>query len=258
MRRLAAQGVDRRLLVYLNFEDDRLLPIRSRELDAILRAHEELYPELAGQKKYFFFDEVQNAPRWETFVRRLDDTGSGSVFVTGSSSQLLTRELATSLRGRSISYEVFPLSFPEFLAFKDLKHERYSRESEARMVGALSEYLAIGGLPEVVLADPALRQRILKEYVDLVFYKDLVERYRVSNPLVLRQLLKYCLGSPASLLNVHKVYNDFRSRGFELSKDTLYRYLGYLEESYIIFPVPIADRSIRKQAINPRKLHPID
>ncbi len=258
MRRLQAQGVDRRRLVYLNFEDDRLLPIKPSELDLILRAHEELYPEVAGQKKYFFFDEVQNAPRWETFVRRLDDTDEGEIYVTGSSSQLLARELATGLRGRSISYEVFPLSFPEFLAFKALKHESYSRASESRMAAALTEYLNLGGLPEVVLADPALRPRILKEYVDLVFYKDLVERYRVANPLVLRQLLKHCLGHPAALLNTHKLYNDFRSRGFELSKDTLYKYLGYLEESYLIFPMHVADRSIRKQAVNPKKLHVVD
>ncbi len=245
-------------MIYLNFEDDRLLPIKTRELDAILRAHEELYPEISGRRKYLFLDEVQNAPRWETFVRRVHDTEDVRIFVTGSSSHVLSRELATGLRGRSISYEVFPLSFAEFLSFNDLRHEPYSRTSEAHMAAALTEYLRIGGLPEVVLADPALRPRILKEYVDLVFYKDLVDRYRVSNPLVLRQLLKQCLGQTASLLNAHKVYNDFRSRGFELGKDTLYRYLGYLEESYLVFQIPVADRSIRRQAVRPKKLHVID
>lgn len=113
------------------------------------------------------------------------------------------------------------------------------------MAAALTDYLNIGGLPEVVLADTDLRPRILKEYVDLLFYKDLVERYSVSNSAVLRQLLKQCLGQPASLLSAHKVYNDFRSQGYELSKDTLYRYLGYLEESYLIFPLSMTDRSPR-------------
>jgi predicted AAA+ superfamily ATPase len=126
------------------------------------------------------------------------------------------------------------------------------------MAAALKDYLDIGGLPEIVLADPSLRPRILKEYVDLVFYKDLVERYNIANPQVLRQLLKHCLGNPASLLNTHKLYNDFRSQGFGLSKDTLYKYLGHLEESYLIFPLAIADRSVRKQAVNPKKLHAID
>ncbi|MBM3881469.1 MAG: ATP-binding protein [Verrucomicrobia bacterium] len=258
MRRLERQGVDRRRLLYLNFEDDRLLPIHAGELDLILRAHEELYPEVAGQRKYVFFDEVQNVPSWETYVRRLHDTEDVRLFVTGSSSSLLARELASGLRGRSIAYEVFPLAFAEFLAFRGLKHEPYSRASEGRMAAALLDYLQTGGLPEIVLADEALRPRILKEYVDLVFYKDLVERYGVANPQVLRRLLRHCLAHPGSLFNVHKLYQDFRSQGLGLSKDTLYNYLAYLEESFVVFPLPVAERSLRKQAVNPKKLHPVD
>jgi uncharacterized protein len=258
MRRLEARGVDRRQMIFLNFEDDRLMPIKSRELDLVLSAHAELYPEFADRRRFFFFDEIQNAPRWESFVRRLHDTQDAQIFLTGSSSHLLARELATSLRGRTISYEVFPLSFAEFLRFRGLQHEPYSASSDSRMAAALNEYLAIGGLPEVVLADPDLRPRILKEYVDLVFYKDLVERYKVANPALLRQLLKQCLSQPATLLSPHKVYKDFRSQGYELSKDTLYRYLHYLEESYIVFLLPVAERSIRKRAMNPKKLHGVD
>lgn len=258
MRRLEGRGIDRRQMLFLNFEDDRLLPIKSRELDLIVKAHAELYPEFADRKKYFFFDEIQNAPRWETYVRRLHDTEDAQIFLTGSSSHLLARELATSLRGRTISYEVFPLSFAEFVRFRDLQREPYSANSDSRIAAALNDYLAIGGLPEVVLADPELRPRILKEYVDLVFYKDLVERYKVANPALLKQLLKQCLGQPASLLSAHKVYKDFHSQGYELSKDTLYRYLHYLEESYIVFLLAVAERSIRKRAMNPKKLHGVD
>lgn len=258
MRRLESQGVNRRQMVYLNFEDDRLLPIRPDELDLILRAHEELYPETASTPKYLFFDEIQNARGWEPFIRRLHDTEDVQIFLTGSSSHLLSRELATGLRGRSISYEVFPLSFPEFLRFRGLEHEPYSRSSESRVAAALVDYLDTGGLPEIVLADPDLRQRILREYVDLVFYKDLLDRYRLGNPHALRLLLKHCLGQPASLLNVHKLYNDFRLQGLSLTKDTLYRYVDCLEESYLIFPLPVAERSVRKRAVNPRKLHAVD
>ena len=258
MRVLESQGVDRRRMLYLSFEDDRLIPIQAGELSLILRAHEELYPEVSGQRKYIFFDEVQNAPSWETYLRRLHDTEDVSVFVTGSSSHLLSRDIATGLRGRSISYEVFPLSFVEFLRFRGLKHEPYSRASESRMASALEEYLRTGGLPEVVLADELLRPRILQEYVDLLFYKDLVERHRIANPRLMRLLLRYCLGNPASLLNVHKLYQDFRSQGLSLSKDTLYSYLDYLEESFVVFTIPVADRSLRKQSANPKKLHSVD
>ena len=258
MKRLEETGVDRRQLVYLNFEDDRLLPIRPGELDLILRSHEELYPELAGRTKYFLFDEVENVPGWETFVRRIHDTEDAYLFVTGSSSHLLSREIATGLRGRSVSFEVFPLSFPEFLAFRGITYQPYSRPSESRIATALEAYLATGGLPEVVLADSGLRQRILKEYVDLVFYKDLVERYNVGNPLVMRQLLRHCLANPASLFNVHRLYKDLRSQGIALSKDTLYAYVSHLEESFVVFTLAVAERSVRKQALNPKKLHPID
>lgn len=258
MRRLEARGADRRQLLYLNFEDDRLLPIKTGELDLILRAHEEIYPAFAGRTKYLFFDEVQRVPGWEVFVRRLHDTEDAHLFVTGSSSHLLSREIATGLRGRSVSFEVFPLSFPEFLAFRGVAHQPYSRASEARMVAELEAYLATGGLPEIVLADDELRQRILKEYVDLVFYKDLVERYRVGNPQVMRQLLRHCLENPASLFNVHKLYQDLRSQGIAVSKDTLYAYVGHLEESFVVFTLPVAERSIRKQAMNPKKLHAVD
>ena len=103
-----------------------------------------------------------------------------------------------------------------------------------------------------------MRPRILKEYVDLVFYRDLVERYGVGSPQLMRLLLRHCLGHPASLFNVHKLYQDFRSQGQALSKDTLYSYLGYLEQSFIVFPLPVAERSLRKQAVNPKKMHTID
>lgn len=258
IRRLQAVGVDRGQIVALSFEDDRLQPLRARDLDVILQAHAELHPAHAAGPRYFLFDEVQNAPGWERFVRRLHDTRAGSVFVTGSSSKLLSREIATGLRGRCLSYEVFPLSFGEYLGFRDLSHEPYSTVSEARIIAALDDYLQTGGLPEVVLAEEALRPRILREYIDLVFYRDLVERHGLASPVVLRELLRHCLASPATLLSPHRLYLDLRSRGLAVGKDTLYRYLRYLEEAYLVYLLPVAERSLRKQAMQPKKLHVVD
>ena len=258
IRRLVAAGVDRRQIVQVSFEDDRLHPLRATDYDLILQAHAELYPELAGRPRYFFFDEVQAAPDWERFVRRLHDTRAGGIFLTGSSSHLLTREIATGLRGRCLSYEVFPLSFPEFLDFRGVVPEPYSQAAEARVAAALDDYLETGGLPEVVLSEPALRPRVLKEYSDLVFYRDLVERHGLANPPVMRELLRHCLASPASLLSTHKLYHDFRSRGLTVGKDTLYGYLGFLEDAFLVFPTPVAERSLRKRAMHPKKLHVVD
>jgi predicted AAA+ superfamily ATPase len=258
VRRLVASGVDRRQIVQLSFEDDRLHPLRAADYDLILQAHAELHPEFARGGRHFFFDEVQAAPGWERFVRRLHDTRAGSIFLTGSSSHLLTRDIATGLRGRCLSYEVFPLSFAEYLGFRQIVPERYSAPAEAATAAALDDYLETGGLPEVVLAEPALRPRVLKEYADFVFYRDLVERHQLASPAVMRELLRHCLASPASLLNPHKLYQDIRSRGLALGKDTLYRYLGFLEDAFLIFPVPVAERSLRKRAMQPKKLHVVD
>lgn len=258
VRRLQAAGVDRRQVIQLSFEDDRLHPLRAEQLDLIPRAHAELHPDLADRPRYFVFDEIQNAPGWERFVRRLHDTRAGAVFLTGSSSRLLSREIATGLRGRCLSYEVFPLSFAEYLTFKGVRHEPYSERSDARLAAALDDYLQTGGLPEVVLAEEALRPRILHEYGDLVFYRDLVERHKLANPVVLRELLRHCLASPASLLSPHRLYLDLRSRGLALGKDTIYRYLDHMTESFLIFLLPVAERSLRKQAMHPKKLHVVD
>ena len=257
-QRLIAGGVDRRQIIRLSFEDDRLHPIKPEEFDLILQAHAELYPDLAGKPRTFLFDEVQSAPGWERFVRRLQDTQAGEVYLTGSSSQLLSSEIATGLRGRCLSYEVFPLSFGEFLRFQGQEAEYYTTEGEGRLAAALDDYLHIGGLPEVVLADASLRPRILREYLDLVFYRDLVERHKVGNPEVLKEILRYCMGNPASLFNPHKLYQDMRSRGYSLGKDTIYKYIHFLEEAYLLYLAPLCDPSIRKQAINPKKMHPVD
>ncbi|MEK7852269.1 MAG: AAA family ATPase, partial [Planctomycetota bacterium] len=129
IRRLATQGVERRQIVYLNFEDDRLHPILAENLDMVLRCWHEVFPETIGQHKFLFLDEVQNVPGWERWVRRLCDTEDVEVFVTGSSSRLLTRDLATALRGRSITREVFPLSFREYLAFRSIEVVSHSADN---------------------------------------------------------------------------------------------------------------------------------
>lgn len=258
IRRLTEQGVDRRRIVYLNFEDDRLNPIRAEELDLVLRCLQELYPETQNQRVFMFLDEVQNVSGWERWVRRIQDTEDVEVYVSGSSSQLLTRDLATAMRGRSITLEVFPLSFRETLAFRGIAVISHSAENESLIRGALEDYLAWGGFPEIVLADKTLRPLILEEYASLMFYRDVVERYGVRNEKLLRELLRHAFRNTAGLINVSKLHRDFGSLGFSVSKNTLFEYLGYLEDAFLLFLLPRQEQSLRKQAHNPRKLHVID
>jgi len=258
IQRLLAQGIGRNRLVYLNFEDDRLQPLRAEDLDLVLRCHRELFPEAIGQRCYLFADEVQNVPGWERWVRRLHDTEDVQVFVTGSSSQLLTRDLASALRGRSITLEVFPLSFAEALDFRGIVWQPSHPDSESLVRGALEHYLRWGGFPEVVLAEEALRPLILGEYASLMLYRDVVERYGVRNEALMRELLRFAFRNTASLVNVSKLHRDFASLGLSVSKNTLHEYLGYLEDSFLLFLLPKQERSLRKQAHNPKKLHVID
>ena len=258
IRRLLEAGVDRRAILYLNLSDDRLYPIELRDLDEILPAHAELYPQVAGETRYLFLDEVQEVAGWERYVRRVYDTEGVRVFVTGSSSRLLTRDLAPALRGRSIGYEVFPLSFPEYVAFRGLAYREYSRESEAELRNALEAYVQWGGMPELVLADDSLRPLILQDYAALLFYRDIVERYSVRNEHLMRMLLQFCAARPAMLLSVHKLHRDLTSRGVSASKNTLYEYLEYLEDAYLVFRLPRHERSVRKQEQNPKKVYVID
>jgi predicted AAA+ superfamily ATPase len=258
MRLLLEKGVSHEQMLYLNFEDDRLQPIVEGDLDLVLRSFRELYPNSLQEKVYLFLDEVQSAPGWELWARRLHDTENIEIFVTGSSSQLLARDLSTALRGRSITLEVFPLSFREFLAFRSIPVVEADADNESRLRAALVEYLEWGGFPEIVLADETLRPLILEEYTSLMLYRDIVERYGVRNEKLMRELLRHAFRNTASLLNVSKLHRDLASQGYQVSKNTLFEYLGYLEDAFLVFLLPIQEVSIRKQAHNPKKLHVID
>jgi len=258
MRGLLERGVSRDRMLYLNFEDDRLQPIREGDLDLVLRSFRELYPESVGERVYLFLDEVQSAPGWELWARRLHDTEDVEIFVTGSSSQLLARDLSTALRGRSITLEVFPLSFKEFLTFRSIPVIDASADNESLLRSAVVEYLEWGGFPEIVLADETMRPLILEEYTSLMLYRDIVERYGVRNEKLMRELLRHSFRNTASLLNVSKLHRDLMSQGYQVSKNTLFEYLGYLEDAFLVFLLPIQEASIRKQAHNPKKLHVID
>ncbi len=258
MQRLIESGVERRQIIYINFEDDRLYPVKMKDLDLILIAHSELYPELSNQPVFLFLDEIETVVTWEKYVRRVYDTENVNIIVTGSTSRLLTREVASSLRGRSISYEVFPLDFREFTEFLGYTFQPYDRKLEAQFTHALEQYISWGGWPEIVLADEAIKPLILEEYASVLFYRDLVERYSIRNEKLMKMLLKYCCSNPATLLSVNKLYHNFRSMGLQLSKNTLYEYLEYMTDSYVLFLAPKYDRSVRKQEQNPRKIHLID
>ena len=245
-------------IIYINFEDDRLYPLELKHLDLILEGYFELYPHKTDEKIYLFLDEVQVVDGWERYVRRVYDNLDIAIYITGSSSKLLSSEIATSLRGRSITYEVFPFSFREYLRYKDIDINLHSTKSLGFIKHSLLSYLIDGGFAETIDEDKMISRKILSDYLKLIVYKDIVDRYNVKNRSLLKHLTKYCFTNIATLISFTKLYNEFKSQGFKLSKDTVFEYNSHLEDAYALFGVPIYRNSVKDEQRNPKKIYAID
>jgi len=241
-------------ILFLNFEDERL-ELNASNLDLILEGYRELYPHLDLSECYFFFDEIQNVEGWEKFVRRVYDTISQHVYITGSNSKLLSQDIATSLRGRTISYEVYPLSFKEYLDFLDIEVDFYSSQSLAYMQKALLSFLKEGAFPEIIEEDSRSQRKILQEYFSVLIYKDLIERYKVQNVVALKFFLKRLLASSSKPVSINKIFNDLKSNGIKISKNSLYDYLEYAQNIFFSLTLERYDTKIN---LVEKKVYTID
>ena len=253
------EQVDLKNIIYINFEDDRLFGLKADGLSLLIDAYFEMFPQKRDEKIYLFLDEIQEVEGWEKFVRRMYDTLNVQMFVTGSSAKMLSKELASALRGRTITYEVFPLSFKEYLDFKNIDMNLYSSRSLSFIKNAFETFLKEGGFPEIVFEENEdIKQRILRDYVDLIIYRDIIERYNIKNLSLLKFLVKYTFSNPATLLSFNKLYNELKTLGYKLSKDTLFDYFGYLADTYALFTVPIFRSSVKEENRNPKKVFIVD
>lgn len=245
-------------LVYISFEDERL-SLQAEDLDLILQAYRELYPDLDLSQCYFFFDEIQEIQGWEKFIRRLDDSFSRHIYLTGSNSKLLSSEIATSLRGRCLSFEVFPLSFREFLRFKNIEPDILSSKGRALVNTTFEQYLVQGGFPELVAIESAdIRRKILQDYYDVMLFRDVIERYQEGNIPALKYFLKRLLESVSSPLSIAKIHNEMKSAGFKVGKNSLHDYLAMSEAVYFTLIASRFDPSIVRQNMAEKKGYIID
>ncbi|MGB9498182.1 MAG: ATP-binding protein [Dissulfuribacterales bacterium] len=210
----------------------------------------------------FYFDEIQVIPGWETFVRRLMDTEKVEVFLSGSSARLLSREVATSMRGRALEVLIHPFSFHEVLshtgAAPEAPWKKLSKAIHSELDHRLGAYLREGGFPETIGIPDNDRAVLLCSYADTAVLRDVIERYSVSNPVALRWMQRHLLANAAAPFSIQKFYNVLRSQGIPVGKDTLYTYLGYLEDAFLIRTLTIHTSSERKRMVNPRKAYPVD
>lgn len=255
---LFQQGIPKDQILFINFEDERLIPLEVTDLTKILNSYFEIFPANKERGVYLFFDEIQNVPQWELFIRRVHETEKMQINLTGSSSKLMSQEIATQLRGRTLTFEIFPFSFTEYLKHKNIASEKLSSKNKSFVINAFNSYFYSGGYPEILNVGESLRVKILQDYFNLLLYKDLVERHDIRNYGLIKYLVKYLLANNANAITVNKIFGDLKSQGFQLSKDTLHNYLSYLEDALCLSQVPIFAESIRKQQINYRKIYFVD
>lgn len=260
--RLAA-GTPRDDLVYVSFEDDRLAGMQAPDLAWMVEEYYRLRPSARDRRTVTFcFDEIQTIPGWEAFARRLLDTEKVQLFISGSSARLLSREIASSMRGRAMEVLVHPFSFREALRHAGVEprvaRNRIPKSVQSDLDHRLRRYLNEGGFPEALGADPGDRFALLRSYVDVVVLRDVIERHAVTNPLALRWMQRQLLANAGAHFSVQKFYNTLRSQGIAVGKDTLHAYLGHLEDTFLIRTVGLHTPSERQRMVNPRKAYPVD
>ena len=251
------EKIEKTKILFLNFEDERF-ELNRDELDLILQAYMELYPSYKLSECYFFFDEIQNIPNWEKFIRRMYDTISKNIFITESNSKLLSSEIATSLRGRTLNFEIFPLSFKEYLSFKDIEVDFYSSKSLAFIKNAQESFLKNGSFPEILFLEEIYANKTLQEYFNVLLYKDLAERYNITNTVALKFFLKRIISSSTKQISINKIFNELKSSGIKIGKNTLYEFLEYVQNIYLALTLQKYDNSLINKELGEKKIYSID
>ena len=258
--KLLNEGIDKKRILYVNFEDDRLLPLNEQKLAKIVDDFYRLYPENYVNKCYLFFDEIQNVDGWPIVIRRMHDTKNAEIFLTGSSAKMLSKEISTTLRGRSLSVEIWPFSFNEFLQAKNISIDRslFGKKTAHQLFQAFQMYMSEGGFPEIISYNPDDRQRTLQDYLDVVIFRDIIERQQIKNPSLIKYMILSMVHNAGKPFAINKFYHDCKSQGYQIGKDILYEYAVHIEDTYLAFFVPLFEKSIRKSSTNPKKLYAID
>lgn len=236
--------------LYLNFEDPFFVENNNpRIIEEFLDVYREYFN---AKLKYIFLDEIQEMKNWEKAVRKLRDEGKYKIFITGSSSKLLSRELSSALTGRHLSYRVFPLSFSEFLKFEkiEMKSKRDLVLGEKLLEKKFDQYLERGGFPEAVIQKS---HELLKNYFFDILEKDVIARYEIRDRLTLEKMAVFLLTNSAKIVTLESLKNNFN-----LSFETVSAYLEYFKNSFLLFDLPQFSFSLKKQQKAFKKFYAVD
>ena len=230
---LMNDGISSSQIVYVNFEDERLLEISVDDLNTIL----ELGIEFSGSKgkPYLFLDEIQNVDGWEKFVRRVADM-KYRINITGSNSKMLSKEIASTLGGRFMIVNVFPYSFKEYLSANHIENiilDQIGTKKRADIVSQYEQYVTYGAFPELV--DIKNKRPFLNNIYQTVYLQDIITRNKITNDFAVRLILKKIAESVTKALSFNRLTNIVKSAGISIGKQTVINYVGHMLDSYLIF-----------------------
>lgn len=257
--RLLASGVDRHRILWINFDDERLDGMNTDELDEVLQAYREMFPDTDISTVHVFFDEIQAIDKWELFVLRLYKSYCKNIYVTGSNAKMLSSQIATSLRGWPVEFEAFPLSFSEYLRFKEISASRFDEPGRAKLLNACRDYIHTSAFPEIVLTnEESLRIRKIQGYFNTMLFRDLVEHYGLSNPEIVRYFLKRVMLNITKPTSINSIFNDIKSQGRKVDKNRLYDMAVMACDTFMFFRVERWSDSMIKEASYQPKYYFID
>ncbi len=254
---LLQQGVGWDKICFLTLEDERLRG-ESFEPDTVLQAFAEMYPDNPLLKDvYFFFDEVQNLPKWEWFINRVHEQVSRRVIITGSNSRTLHTEVASVLRGRGLPVELLPLSFAEYLQWRQINFAEMGI-GKTKTISAFRQYTTEGGYPETVNSNNADHNDMLQEYFNAVLYRDIIDQQQPANYGYLRYLFHRIAANTGKTIGLRKIFQELKSRGYAISQGSLYQMADLAEAVYLYKRISRFDASLVKRENADKKTYFID
>jgi predicted AAA+ superfamily ATPase len=252
-------GIKNENILYINFFDDRLMDIKHGDLALIIEAYYSIYPEKKGTETvYCFFDEIQEAENWEPFVDRILRTEKCEVFISGSSAKMLSKELATQMRGRSVAWELFPFSFKEFADYKNIDYKKLTSKNRLILKKCFDEYFEKGGFPEVRNVSTKLRIKIHQEYYKTILHRDVIERFNAIHPQAVIQAGYRLISSAGSLYSINRITSYLKSMGYKVSKGFVSSCIDWFNDVYFLFSLKIFSQSASIQNVNAKKIFCID
>ncbi|MGD2092752.1 MAG: ATP-binding protein [Candidatus Aminicenantes bacterium] len=242
--------------LYINFEDERLVNIEAHELSLIIELYFRLYQPDVNKKIFLLFDEIQHIPHWDRWINRLFEQKKYKIFITGSNASLLKEETGQLLSGRTISIEIFPLSFKEYLYYfkkeaEVTEKDFYDLQKRTVLLNGFDDYIQKGGFPDFLKTGNSL---ILQEYFRDIIQRDIIYRYSIRYKKEIKEMAKIIISGPGNIISLKKIASAVGMRNI----NTVKNYLGYLQDSYLVLGIPIFSPSVKKQVYNPDKYYGID